>query len=149
MGYPQPATVITTDNSTANGIANDTIKQQRSRTIDMCYHWIRDRIMQGHYKVQWKPGADNRANYYTKHHSGAHHQRMRPQNLHCPTYANLLPIQSCKGVLNPDATASGTQASRTKPWFNSNGPRAPANLLGFKPQQFCKLRLLKTLAISH
>jgi hypothetical protein len=36
MGYPQPTTTIVTDNSTANGIANDTIKkQQHSRAIDM------------------------------------------------------------------------------------------------------------------
>jgi hypothetical protein len=35
MGYPQPATPVQTDNSTACGIANDNIKQQRSRAIDM------------------------------------------------------------------------------------------------------------------
>jgi len=157
MGYPQPATTITTDNSTANGIANDTIKQQRSRAIGMRYHWIRDRIVQGHYKVQWKPGKENQADYYTKHHSGAHHQRMRSQYLHCPTYANLLPVQSCEGVLNPDTTSSGNPASRTEPLTDANGLcapaahnglRAPASLLGFKPQRFSRLRLLKTLSIS-
>jgi hypothetical protein len=35
MGYPQNATPIQTDNSTASGIANDTINQQRSRSIVM------------------------------------------------------------------------------------------------------------------
>jgi hypothetical protein len=38
MGYPQPATPVQTDNSTACGIANDNIKQQRSRAIDMCFY---------------------------------------------------------------------------------------------------------------
>jgi hypothetical protein len=149
MGHPQPATSITTDNSTANGIANDTIKQQRSRAIDMRYHWIRDRIVQGHYLVEWQPGSENKADYYTKHHNGAHHQRMRPKYLHCPpAYANLLPIQSCEGVLNPDYTSSGNPGFRTEPWFDINGLRTPANLLGFKPQRFCRLRLLKTLSIT-
>jgi hypothetical protein len=149
MGHPQPATIITTDNSTANGIANDTIKQQRSRAIDMRYHWIRDRIVQGHYLVEWQPGSENKADYFTKHHNGAHHQRMRPKYLHCPpAYANLLPIQSCEGVLNPDSTSSGNPGSRTEPWLDPNGLRTPANLLGFKPQRFCRLRLLKTLSIT-
>jgi hypothetical protein len=35
MGYPQPATPVQTDNSTACGIANKNIKQQHSRAIDM------------------------------------------------------------------------------------------------------------------
>lgn len=35
MGHPQPPTVIPTDNKTACGIVNGTIKQQRSKAIDM------------------------------------------------------------------------------------------------------------------
>ena len=35
MGQPQPATKIKTDNSTADGFVNDTIKQNRSKAIDM------------------------------------------------------------------------------------------------------------------
>jgi hypothetical protein len=40
MGYPQEPTPIQTDNSTASGIANDTINQQRSRSINMRFYWI-------------------------------------------------------------------------------------------------------------
>ena len=35
MGHPQPATPIHCDNMTATGIANDTIKKQRSRSMEM------------------------------------------------------------------------------------------------------------------
>jgi hypothetical protein len=35
LGHPQPPTPIKTDNTTANGIANDTIKQKRSKAMDM------------------------------------------------------------------------------------------------------------------
>jgi hypothetical protein len=38
MGHPQPATPIATDNSTATGIANDTIKQKQSKAIDMRFY---------------------------------------------------------------------------------------------------------------
>jgi hypothetical protein len=35
MGHTQPPTIIQTDNSTAAGIANDYVKQKRSKAIDM------------------------------------------------------------------------------------------------------------------
>ena len=35
MGFPQPAIRVKTDNSTAYGIINDTIKQNRSKAMDM------------------------------------------------------------------------------------------------------------------
>jgi hypothetical protein len=159
MGYPQPATTIVTDNSTANGIANDTIKQQRSKAIDMRYHWVRDRIVQKQFCVEWQPGAENKADYYTKHHAGAHHQRMRPLYLYIPERSNL--SQSCEGVLNPDATSSGNQGTRTVlsigptsigPTGASIGPagaRQPcSNPLFFARKPFDRLRFLKTLSIS-
>jgi hypothetical protein len=44
LGHPQPPTAIQTDNECANGIANDTVKQHRSKAMDMRFYWIRDRI---------------------------------------------------------------------------------------------------------
>jgi len=35
LGHPQPPTPIVTDNVTAKGIANDDIRQKRSKAIDM------------------------------------------------------------------------------------------------------------------
>ena len=43
MGHPQGKTPIQTDNATACGIANDTIKQRRSKAIDMRFYWVRCR----------------------------------------------------------------------------------------------------------
>jgi hypothetical protein len=48
----------------------------------MRFYWVCDRVGQGHFRVHWKPGADNYANYYTKHFSPSHHQQMRPVYLH-------------------------------------------------------------------
>ena len=50
--------------------------------MDMRMHWIRDRIQQGQFKVYWKPGQQNLADYPTKHHSGSHHKKVRPIYLH-------------------------------------------------------------------
>jgi hypothetical protein len=82
MGHPQPPTPVQVDNSTAEGFANDTIKQKRSKAIDMRFYWIQDRTRQGQFLIYWRPGADNLADYHTKHHSAAHHRRMRPNFLH-------------------------------------------------------------------
>ena len=47
MGHPQnEPTPIQTDKSTAMGIVNNTIKQRRSKAMDMIFHWVRDRTTQ-------------------------------------------------------------------------------------------------------
>jgi hypothetical protein len=38
LGHTQPATPMETDNSAAAGFANDTIKQKRSKNIDMRFY---------------------------------------------------------------------------------------------------------------
>ena len=82
LGHPQPATPIQTDNSCAEGIINDTVKQKRSKAIDMRFYWVRDRVRQGQFIIHWKRGRDNYADYYTKHFPASHHQQMRPIYLH-------------------------------------------------------------------
>ena len=46
MHHPQPPTPIQVDNSTAAGIANKSIKQKRSKAMDVRSHWIQDIILQ-------------------------------------------------------------------------------------------------------
>ena len=82
LGHVQPATPIQTDNSTACGIANDTVKQRRSKAIDMRFYWIRDRVRQGQFFIYWRKGCLNKADYFTKHHAASHHQTIRPNVLH-------------------------------------------------------------------
>ena len=78
LGYPQPSTPLKTDNSTAKGIITGTIKQKRSKAIDMRFYWLRDRYEQKQFNVFWESGKYNLANYRTKHHPGHHHKKVRP-----------------------------------------------------------------------
>ena len=72
LGHQQPPTPMKTDSTTANGIINDTVKQQRSKAIDMRYYWLKDRVKQDQFKVFWEPGDANWADYFTKHHPPTH-----------------------------------------------------------------------------
>lgn len=82
MGWPQPPTPICTDNNTAAGIVNSSIRQRRSKAMDMRFYWIQDRKRQGHFLIYWSPGKSNLADYHTKHHPASHHRRLRPLYLH-------------------------------------------------------------------
>eukprot|EP00804_Cyclotella_cryptica_P002890 CCRYP_009397-RA/>CCRYP_009397-RA protein AED:0.35 eAED:0.35 QI:0/-1/0/1/-1/1/1/0/410 len=78
MGHPQPPTPIQTDNSSALGVVNNTIKPKCTKAMDMRFHWLRCRINQKHFRPYWRAGATNLADYVTKHHPAIHHQAVRP-----------------------------------------------------------------------
>ena len=141
LGHPQPPTPIRTDNSTADGIANGTIKQKKTKAMDMRFYWLRDRQSQDQFKYYWAPGKTNLADYFTKHHSPAHHKRLRPIYLHAPNSPRDL--QGCVklltapparlkspvrlGIAPPSKTGSLTQLTPSNP--NSSPTRmTPTNL---------------------
>jgi hypothetical protein len=82
LGHSQPPTSLRTDNSNAFGILNETIKQKRSKAMDMQYHWLSNRVRQKQFDVYWRPGRENHGDYHTKHHSAQHHKYMRGLILH-------------------------------------------------------------------
>ncbi len=59
--------------SPAVGIANNTIKRQHSRSMEMRFFWVADAVEQGKFDIKYFPGKENLADYQSKHHTGAHH----------------------------------------------------------------------------
>jgi hypothetical protein len=51
LDHIQPATPLHIDSSTAFGILNETIKQKRSKAMDMRYHWLTYRVCQKQFNV--------------------------------------------------------------------------------------------------
>ena len=78
LGHPQPPTPIKTDNATANGFIHDNIHQKRSKSWDMRYYWLRDRMTQQQFKFYWDKGSNNHGDYWSKHHATNHHRAIRP-----------------------------------------------------------------------
>ncbi len=44
--------------------------------MDMHFEWLLDREQQGQFKIYWRPGKTNSADYFTKHHPPSHHRNM-------------------------------------------------------------------------
>jgi hypothetical protein len=90
MGHPQPATPILCDNKFAIGLATDTIKQKRSKSIDMRFHWLRDRIRQGQFTITYLASALNLADFFTKSLPRAIHEAMMERLVITPPIHNAL-----------------------------------------------------------
>ena len=109
MGHPQPPTPMKTDNSTARGILTGTIKQKRSKAIDMRFYWLKDRTEQKQFDIYWEPGKHNLADYPTKHHTGTHHAAVRPIYLY-DQHKTPSTVKGCVEIL--DRTFSTKQYVR-------------------------------------
>jgi hypothetical protein len=81
LGHPQPRTPIQTDNSTAHALLTNKILPKALKAMDMRFHWLRCRDAQDQYRFYWRPGTQNLADYWTKHHPASHHKSFRPQIL--------------------------------------------------------------------
>jgi hypothetical protein len=66
LGFPQPPTLIVTDNLFVQSITNGQCKSKRSKAMDMRYDWLKDRVKQNQFKVVWCDGHKNIADYFTK-----------------------------------------------------------------------------------
>jgi hypothetical protein len=108
MGHPQPPTPINCNNSTTVGIANNTIKGQRSRSMEMQFFLVEDAVAQKKFDIKYFPRKENLADYQSKHHTGTHHKGVHPLYLREPRSVHELPrackpstLKGCVGAL-PD-----------------------------------------------
>jgi hypothetical protein len=74
LGHPQPRKPVHCNNATTVSIANNTVKCQQSRSMEMRYFWVGDKVAQDAYEIEWHPGQENLADYQSKHCIGSHHQ---------------------------------------------------------------------------
>ena len=92
LGHKQSPIPVKTDNSTAAAFSNSTLKERRSKSWDMRLHWLKDRVLQHQFIIQWEEGRKNWADYHTKHFPPSYHQRIRPRYIlkgyHSPIHLN-------------------------------------------------------------
>jgi hypothetical protein len=56
IGHLQPKTPVHCINATAIGIANNTVKQQQSHSMEMRFMWVGDKVSQEMFDLTWHPG---------------------------------------------------------------------------------------------
>jgi hypothetical protein len=66
LGYPQQATTLLVDNTVAEGLATDTINARRSKSMDVRFFWLRDRVQKGEFLIRHLPGRWNISDFFTK-----------------------------------------------------------------------------------
>ena len=78
LGYPQPPTPIFCDNECAVGLSNGTITQKKSKSMDMRFDWVKDRVRQLQFDVRFIPGKINLSDFFTKALPVHEHVRLAP-----------------------------------------------------------------------
>ena len=107
MGHPKSATPIHCDNMTTTGIAKNTIKKQRSRSMEMRFLGVTDQVKNGVIDIQWHPGQENLADYTSKRYDSKHHQIVRPWYIQEDNSPRVLPraakpsaLRGCVGTVS-------------------------------------------------
>ena len=127
MSHHWPPTPVYCDNNIAAGITNDTVENQRSRSMEMWFFLVKDQAMNKELDVQWYPVEKNLADYFTKHFETTHHQSIRlwyvykwdsPREL--PRATGPKELRGCAGIQDDGYTKDGP-LPRINPiqWFTS------------------------------
>jgi hypothetical protein len=66
LGYPQQPTTIMVDNTVAEGLAADTINAKRSKSMDVRFFWLRDRVKRLQFFMKHLKGRWNISDFFTK-----------------------------------------------------------------------------------
>ena len=103
LGHPQPRTSIITDNATAVGLTTGSMVPKKSKMMDMRFQWLKCREAQNQFTYKWTPAAQNRADYPSKHHPGAHHKKVRTQGYHVAQQVQTL---NTKSINSPNLSTS-------------------------------------------
>ncbi len=97
---------VHSDNAVAVSITNNTLKHQQSRSMEMRYFWVCNKVAQNAYAIKWHPGQENLSDYQSKQHIGAHHQAVCPWYLHQENSPSVLlrasmpsSLKGCVGTL--------------------------------------------------
>ena len=57
--------------------------------MDIQFYWINGRIVQGQFRVFWRPGPENLGDYHSKRHPPEHNISVQYKYLHVPKLSSL------------------------------------------------------------
>jgi hypothetical protein len=114
LGYPQPPTPIYCDNECTIGLANNALRKKQSKSMDLRWDWLRDRVAQHMFVLPYIRSLQNPADFFTKALPVHRHRELAPLfvhypptphpcilSLHYPHYTSPLPVTP--SVLSPSS----------------------------------------------
>ena len=107
LGHPQPPTPIHVDNTTVTGIVKNTIKLQRSRSMEIRYSWLLDGEAQKYFAFHHHPSQENLGDYHKKSFTAKDAQHARPFYVH----ENISPRNLVRALL-PSTRRGCVETSR-------------------------------------
>jgi hypothetical protein len=134
LNHPQLATPMRTDNSTADGIMNKTVKQKQSKSMDMRFYWLQDRVEQGQFKNFWAPGKINLADYHSKVQPTTVHRALRPIYLY-EEGKSPSTLQGCDKILESLVTGTKAKATFTSQYLNTTAPNGSCHQASYSSSQ--------------
>jgi hypothetical protein len=66
LGYPQEPTTLLVDNTVAEGLASNTVNARRSKSMDVRFFWLRDRVHKAQFIIRHLAGRWNISDFFTK-----------------------------------------------------------------------------------
>ena len=120
LGHPQPRTPMQTDNATAHALLTNKNLPKALKAMDMRFRWLKCREAQGQFRYYWRPGTQNLADYFTKHHPATHHKNVRPTiltSVNNPEYRKLFALQEHKPIRKMVKTTSLVKTLLKTPKF--------------------------------
>jgi hypothetical protein len=61
----------------ADAVINGNIQSKCTKAMDMRFYWLCDCECQNQFLIYWRPGKDNYADYWTKHHPAKQYQHIQ------------------------------------------------------------------------
>jgi hypothetical protein len=119
LGHPQPPTPILCDNECAIGLATETVRPKKPKSIDMRFDWLRSRVRQNLFTISWISGDRQLADFFTKALPVHVHVALAP--VHCAppgsTPLSLAPVVPS----GSSRSATALSASLTWPFLSDAG----------------------------
>ncbi len=126
LGHPQPCTPMQTGNAMAHALLTNKILPKALKAMDMCLNWLRCHNAQGQFCYYWRPGTQNLADYFTKHHPTSHHKSVCPTILtpaNNPEYTKLFKTTTTPITFEPQIKHRYQQNCLSRIYSKHHGSR--------------------------
>jgi hypothetical protein len=119
---------------------NKTVKQKQSKSMDMRFYWLQDRVKQGQFRVFWAPGKINLPSRLPikSATSKCVHKAVRPIYLYVEGKSPTM-LQGCDKILESLAAGTNRKDTVTSQYMNTTAQFGSCNQANHTQSQLTQL----------